>query len=47
MDATVQTAVAGAISDASSLVTSNIPAIIAVAALFVGIKYGKKILGRI
>lgn len=47
MDTTVQSAVAGAISDASSLVTANVPAIIGVAALFVAIKYGKKILGRI
>lgn len=43
----VETAVTAAIGDASGLVTTAVPLIIGVAVLFVGIRYGKKILGKI
>lgn len=46
MDA-VQTAISAAIGDASDLVTTSVPLIIGVAVLFVGLKVGKRILGKI
>lgn len=46
MDA-VGTALTAAIADASELVTTAVPLIIGVAVLFVGLRVGKRILGKI
>lgn len=46
MDA-VGTVLTSTIADALGLVTDNVPAILGVAAVFVAIKFGKRILGKI
>lgn len=43
----VETAVLAAVADANGLVTASVPVIIGVAVLFVGIKIGKRVLGKI
>lgn len=43
----VQTALTAAIADASDLVTTSVPLILGVAVLFVGLKVGRRILGKI
>ena len=43
----VTTAITAAIGDATDLVTTSVPLILGVAVLFVGVKIGKRILGKI
>lgn len=43
----VNTAVTSAADDASSIVTTGIPIILAVAALWVALKFGKRLLAKI
>jgi hypothetical protein len=43
----VNSAVSSGVSDATSIVTTNIPLILGVAVLFVALKFGKRLLGKI
>jgi hypothetical protein len=43
----VNTTVSSGVSDATSIVTTNIPLILGVAVLFVALKFGKRLLGKI
>lgn len=46
MDA-VETAVLATVADATALATASVPVIIGLAAIFVAIKLGKRVLGKI
>lgn len=43
----VNSAVSGGVSDATSIVTTNIPLILGVAVLFVALKFGRRLLSKI
>jgi hypothetical protein len=43
----VNSTVSTGVSDAASIVTTNIPLILGVAVLFVALKFGKRLLGKI
>ena len=43
----VNSAVSSGVSDATSIVTTNIPLILGVAVLFVALKFGRRLLSRI
>lgn len=46
-EAAVNSAVSDGVSTATSVVTTNIPLILGVAALFVALKFGKRLLSKI